>query len=96
MTSKDMSHIKLPAFIYNSPVTWWLTCNSIFMTYKIKNGTEHYNHLIANLPSDVTSKLLHVLNHPVEEAANIDPRLEMLKFALFQRYSLTEYQSFLN
>ena len=96
MTSKDMSRIKLPAFIYDSPVTWWLTCNSIFMTYKIKNGTERYNHLIANLPSDVTSKLSHVLNQPVEEAADVDPYLDMLKSALFQRYSPTEYQSFLN
>ena len=91
-----MSRVKLPAFIYDSPVTWWLTCDSIFMIYTIKNGTERYNQLIANLPSDVTSKLLHVLNHPVEEAADIDPRLEMLKSALFQRYSPTEYQSFLN
>ena len=96
MTSKDMSRIKLPAFIYDSPVTWWLTCDSIFMTYKIKNGTECYNHLIANLPSDVTSKLLHVLNHPIEEAADVDPHLDMLKSALFQRYLPTEYQSFLN
>ena len=96
MTAKDMSRVKLPAFIYDSPVTWWLTCNSIFMTYKIKNGTERYNHLIANLPSDVTSKLLHVLNHLVEEAADINPRLDLLKSALFQRYSPTKYQSFLN
>ena len=67
-----------------------------FMTYKIKNGTERYNHLITNLPSDVTSKLLHLLNHPMEVATDVDPRLDMLKSALFQRYSPTEYQLFLN
>ena len=50
-----MSRVKLPAFFYDSPVTWWLTCDSIFSTYRIKNGTERYNHLIANLPADVTS-----------------------------------------
>ena len=53
MTAKDMSKVKLLAFIYDSPQTWWLTCNSIFSTYKIKNGTEKYNHLIANLRADV-------------------------------------------
>ena len=84
MTTKDMSRIKLPAFIYDSPVTWWLTCDSIFSTYRIKNGTEKYNHLIANLPADVTSKLIHVLNTDVEEAADVDPRLDLLKAALFQ------------
>ena len=96
MTTKDMSRVKLPAFIYDSPITWWRTCDSIFSTYKIKTGTEKYNHLIANLPSDVTSKLLHVLHHDVEETADVDPRLDMLKSALFQWYSPTEYQAYLN
>ena len=96
MTGKDMSRVKLPAFFYDSPVTWWLTCDSIFSTYRIKNGTERYNHLIANLPADVTSKLLHVLSHPVEEAADVNPRLDLLKSALFQHYPPTEYQYFLN
>ena len=96
MTTKDMSRIKLPAFIYDSPVTWWLTCDSIFSTYRIKNGTEKYNHLIANLPADVTSKLIHVLNTDVEETADVDPRLDLLKAALFQRYAPTDYQAFLN
>ena len=27
MTSKDMSKIKLPAFLYNSPQTWWYILN---------------------------------------------------------------------
>ena len=96
MRSKDMSRVKLPAFIYDSPRTWWLTSDSIFSTYKIKNGTEKYNHLITNLPSDVTSKLLHMLHHDVEEAANVDSHLDMLKSALFQWYSPTEYQAYLN
>ena len=91
-----MPRVKLPAFIYDSPRTWWLTCKSIFSTCKIKNGTERYNHLIANLPSDMTSKLLHVLHHDVEEAADMDPRLDILKSALFQQYSPTEYQAYLN
>ena len=96
MTSKDMSCVKLPAFIYDSPITWWRTCDSIFSTYKIKNRTEKYNHLIANLPSDVTSKLLHMLHHDVEESADVDPRLGMLKLAMFQQYSPKEHQAYLN
>ena len=96
MTSKDMSCVKLPAFIYDSPITWWRTSDLIFSTYKIKNGTEKYNHLIANLRSDVTSKLLHVLHHDVKESVDVDPRLDMLKSALFQCYSPTEYQAYLN
>ena len=72
MTAKDMSKIKLPAFLYSSPKTWWLTCESIFCTYKIKNPTKKYNHMVASLPSDVTSKLLFILSYPMEEAADID------------------------
>ena len=89
-----MSKVKLPAFIYDSLQTWWLTCESIFSTYKIKNGTEKYNHLVAALLADVTSKLLYILAHPVEEAADVDPRLDMLKGALFQRYSPTNFECF--
>ena len=91
-----MSKVKLQAFIYDSPQTWWLTCESIFSTYKIKNGTEKYNHLIANILADVTSKLLYILSHPIKEAADLDPLLDMLKEALFQRYSPTDYQCFLS
>ena len=94
MSSKDMSKVKLPAFIYDSPQRWLLTCESIFCTYKIKNGTEKYNHLMAALPADVTSKLRYILSHPVEEAADVDPRLNMLKGALFQRYSPTNFECF--
>ena len=87
MTSKDMSKIKLLAFLYSSPQTWWLTCESIFRTYKIRGPTEKYNQMA--LPADVTSKLLYILSYPVEEAADTDPRLNMLKGVLFQRYSPT-------
>ena len=58
MSAKDKSRIKLPAFNYDSLQTWWLTCKSIFSTNKVKNRTEKYNHLVAALPADVTSKLL--------------------------------------
>ena len=94
MSTKDMSRVKLPAFISNSPQTWWLTCESIFLTNKIKNRTEKYKHLVAALPADVRSKLLYILAHPVEEAPNADPHLNMLKGALFQCYSPTNYEYF--
>ena len=94
MSLKDMSKIKLLAFLYSSPQTWWLMCKSIFSTYKIKGHTEKYNHMVASLPADNTSKLLYILSYPVEEAADTDPRLDMLKGALFQRYSPTEYECF--
>ena len=90
MTSKDMSKIKLPAFLYSSQQTWWLTCESIFNMYKIKGPTEKYNHMVAALPADVTSKLLYILSFPVEETADHN----MLKGALFQRYSPTDYECF--
>ena len=89
-----MSKIKLPAFIYSNPQTWWLTCKSIFSTYKIKGPTEKYNHMVAALPADVTSKLLYILSFPVEEASDHDPRLDMLKGALFQCYLPTDYECF--
>ena len=89
-----MSKVKLPAFLYNSPHTWWLTFESIFVTYKIKNHSEKYNHQLASLPLDVMSKLLHVLSYPMEEASYMDPRLDMLKAALMQRYSPTNFECF--
>ena len=94
MNSKDMKKIKLPAFLYSSPQTWWLTCASIFSTYRIKGPTEKYIHMVAALSADITSKLLYILSYPVEEAADTDPRLDMLKGALFQRYSPTEGECF--
>ena len=45
---KDMSKVKLPSFLYNSPQTWWLTCKSIFAMFKIKNASKRYNHLVAS------------------------------------------------
>ena len=96
MSAKDMSKVKLPVFIYDSPQALWIKCESIFSTYKIKNGTEKYNHLIANLTADVNSKLLYILSHPIKQAAKGDLRLDMLKEALFQRYSPTDYRCFLS
>ena len=58
--------------------------------YKIKGHTEKYNHIVAALPADVTSKVLYILSYPMEEAADTDPRLDMLKGALFQSYSPTD------
>ena len=46
MTSKDTSRIELPTFTYDCPMTWWLSCDSILLTYNIKNGMERYSHLI--------------------------------------------------
>ena len=94
MTSKDMREVKLPAFIYDSLQTWWLTCESIFSSYKIKSRTEKYNHLVTNLPADVTSKLLYILAHPIEEGADVNLRLDMLKKAMFQRYLPTNFECF--
>ena len=84
MTSKYMSKIKLPAFLYSSLQTWWLMCKSIFSTYRIKGPAEKYNHMVVALPADVTSKLLYILSFPMEETADHDPRLNMLKGVLFQ------------
>ena len=89
-----MSKIKLPTLIYSSLQTWWLTCESIFSTYKIKCPTEKYNNMVAALPADVTSKLLYILSYPVEEAADHNPHFDMLKGALFQRYSPMDYECF--
>ena len=61
----------------------------IFATYKIKNHSEKYNHLVASLPSDVMSKLLHMLGYPAD--ADMDPGLNMLKAALMQRYLSTNF-----
>ena len=94
MTSKDISKVKLPAFIYDSPQTWWLMCESIFSTYKIKNRNKKYNRLVTNLLADVTSKLFYIYAHPIKESVNVDPRLGMLRAALFQRYSPTNYECF--
>ena len=46
--------------------------------------------MVAALPADVTLKLLYILSFPVEEAADHDPRLDMLKDTLFQRYLPTD------
>ena len=78
----------MPAFIYSSPQTWWLTCESIFAMYKIKNAAKKYNHMVAALPADVTSKLMYILSYSVEEMADNDPRLDMLRRALFLAHRL--------
>ena len=50
--------------------------------------------MVASLPADITSKLLYILSYPIREAADADPRLDMLKGALFQRYSTTNFECF--
>ena len=91
-----MSKVKLPAFLYNLLHTWWLNCKSIFATFKIKSPSEKYNHLVASLPSDVTHKLLHVMTYLVVEGYDINLRLDLLKSALMQRYSPTDFESYCN
>lgn len=46
-----MSKIKLPAFLYSSPLTRWLTCESIFSTDKIKSPMEKYIQPYGGIPS---------------------------------------------
>ena len=86
--------LKLPVFLYNLPHTWWLTCESIFTTYKMKNPSKKYNHLVASLPSDVTSKLLDRMTYPVKEASVTNSRLDLLKTVLMQRYLSTDFKSY--
>ena len=54
----------------------------------------HNTYISKILPADVTSKLLYILAFTVEEAADQNPRLDMLKGALFRRYSPTDYECF--
>ena len=50
--------------------------------------------MVAAFPADITSKLLYILSYPVEEMADNDPHLDMLRGALFQRYLPTNFECF--
>ena len=99
MATRDMSRVKLPEFLEDSPTTWWLLCESILETCKIRSKTERYHQLIASLPPSVSKNLLHVMMAKDEEAGDDDPRYELLKEALIQKYTpnkLEAYQQFVS
>ena len=99
MATRDMSRVKLPEFLEDSPTTWWLLCESILETCKIRSKTERYHQLIASLPPSVSKNLLHVMMAKDEDAGDDDPRYELLKEALIQKYTpnkLEAYQKFVS
>ena len=95
MATRDMSRVKLPEFLEDSPTTWWLLCESIFETCKIRSNTEKYHQLIASLPPSVSKNLLHVMIAKDEEAGDDDPRYELLKEALIQKFTPNKLEAYL-
>ena len=97
MATRDMSRVKLPKFLEDSPTAWWLLCESIFETCKIRSNTEKYHQLIASLPPSVSKNLLHMMLAKDEAVGDDDPRYKLLKDALIQKYTpnrLEAYQIF--
>ena len=92
------SKIKLPEFLEDSPLTWWLQCQSVFETCKVVKSVEQYHHLIGALPASVTSKLLDVMTaEPYEEEDTgkmVDPRYDLLKTALIEQYSPNQLDAY--
>ena len=80
---------------------WWLACELIFDTCKVKWLEEKYNLLMANLPADVTCSLLHVMSAKPKTDVNSmktkeeDYRYNLLKEVIFQCYMSTKYNSFI-
>ena len=81
--SSDKS-IKLPEYIEASPLTWWLTCESVFESWKVVKPVDRYHHLVAALPSTVTMKLLDVLTFQAEDEGE---KLTFLKTRLMELYA---------
>ena len=94
MATRDMSRVKLPEFLEDSPTAWWLLCESIFETCKIHSNTEKYHHLIASLPPSVSKNLLHVMTAKDEAAGDEDPRYKLLRKALIQKYTPNRLEAF--
>ena len=95
MATRDMSRVKLPEFLEDSPTTWWLLCESIFETCKIRSKTEKYHQLIASLPPSVSKNLLHVMTAKGEEDGDDDPRYELLKEALIQKFTPNKLEAYM-
>ena len=94
MATRDMSRVKLPEFLEDSLTAWWLLCDSIFETCKIHSNTEKYHQLIASLPPSVSKNLLHVMTAKDEAAGDDNPRYELLKKALIQKYTPNRLEAF--
>ena len=88
--------VKLPEFMPSAPLVWWLSCESAFEVRNIICTIQKYHYLVAALPSDVTTKLLHVLQAgPRAGTQEEDPRYGMLKTAIIQLFAPSEFDAFM-
>ena len=86
---------KLPEFMPSAPLVWWLSCESAFEVRKISCNVDKYHYLVAALPSDITMKLLHVLQAgPRSGTQDEDPCYGLLKTAIIQLFARSEYDAF--
>ena len=87
--------VKLPEFMPSAPLVWWLACESAFEIRNISCHIQKYHFLIAALPADVTTKVLHVLRAgPRSGTKDEDPRYGLLKTAIIQLFAPSEYDAF--
>ena len=87
--------VKLPEFMPSAPLVWWLSCKSAFEVRCISCHIEKYHYLVAALPSDVTMKLLHILQaSPRSRTQDEDPCCGLLKTAIIQLFTPSKYNTF--
>ena len=88
--------VKLPKFMPSAPLVWWLSCKSAFEVRKISCNVDKYHYLVAALLSDVTTKLLHVLQAgPRSGTQDEDPCYGLLKTAIIQLFAPSKYDAFM-
>ena len=89
--------VKLPEFMPSAPLVWWLSCKSAFEVRKISDHVEKYHFLVAALLSEVTTKLLHVLQAGPSPGTKVeDPCYNLLKTAIIQLFAPLEFNAFVS
>ena len=87
--------VKLPEFMPSALLVWWLACESAFEIRNISCHVQKYHFLIAALPADVTTKVLHVLRAGLRSGTkDEDPRYGLLKTAIIQLFAPSKYDAF--
>jgi len=79
--------VKLPPFWAENARLWFAQAESQFALKNITASATKYHHVVATLPLEVASRVLHL----VEETPAEQP-YEELKSGLLETYTLTEYQ----
>lgn len=82
---ENLNHIKLPPFWSSKPELWFKQIESQFFIHKINSDKSKYHLTVANLPIDIFSEVIDVINNPPN--SNM---YESLKGIIINRLTLSE------